>query len=281
MATTITKMSAAVGPRSFSNRIIPVNCAPADFDAARELPDGFIEFLRPLHAALTSRQWELIARRNHALAEAHAGKLAEFLSPSVPTANSWQIELPEWCADQQNQMTGPADEADLVVKMLNSGAPGVMLDLEDSNGAWTGHPGQNQIAVSQFPVPNQLRARPAIGNTHPDLRPLPTGVGKRTAIRTVTRYRNGVLTGEGASLLDGYMEDLATDRIYRLMIAQRMMHQVRSRFWMKPARQFAVRRSSSSNCSTKNSTGYSAKQQKGMTHSWPERFARLAASARK
>ena len=30
-------------------------------------------------------------------------------------------------------MTGPADEAELVVKMLNSGAPGVMLDLEDSN----------------------------------------------------------------------------------------------------------------------------------------------------
>ena len=29
-------------------------------------------------------------------------------------------------------MTGPADEADLCVKMLNSGAPGVMLDLEDS-----------------------------------------------------------------------------------------------------------------------------------------------------
>ncbi len=30
-------------------------------------------------------------------------------------------------------MTGPADDAELVVKMLNSGAPGVMLDLEDSN----------------------------------------------------------------------------------------------------------------------------------------------------
>ncbi|MFY9708732.1 MAG: hypothetical protein WAK88_01015, partial [Candidatus Cybelea sp.] len=40
--------------------------------------------------------------------------------------------------------------------------------------------------------------------------------------RTVIRYRNGVLEGRGASLLDGYMEDLATDRIYRLMIAQRM-----------------------------------------------------------
>ena len=29
-------------------------------------------------------------------------------------------------------MTGPADDAELVVKMMNSGAPGVMLDLEDS-----------------------------------------------------------------------------------------------------------------------------------------------------
>jgi malate synthase len=33
-----------------------------------------------------------------------------------------------------------------------------------------------------------------------------------------------VLSGKGASLLDGYMEDLATDRIYRLMIAQRVKH---------------------------------------------------------
>src|ERR1051325_3330526 len=59
----------------------------------------------------------------------------------------------------------------------------------------------------------------------------PAGVGRISedgtgaAIRTVIRYRNGVLNGKGASLLDGYMEDLATDRIYRLMIAQRMRHQ--------------------------------------------------------
>jgi len=98
------------------------------------------------------------------------------------------------------------------------------------DGAWTGHPDQNEIAVSQFPAPNQLQTRPANASTHPDLRPLPTGVGKRTlagtraAVRTVIRYRNGVLNGKGASLLDGYMEDLATDRIYRLMIAQRMKH---------------------------------------------------------
>ena len=56
------------------------------------------------------------------------------------------------------------------------------------------------------------------------------GVGKRSlggtraAVRIVIRYRNGVLNGKGASLLDGYMEDLATDRIYRLMIAHRVRY---------------------------------------------------------
>ena len=103
------------------------------------------------------------------------------------------------------------------------------------DGAWTGHPDQNEIAVQQFPYPNQLDRRPALDDPHPDLRPLPTGVGTKTlagtraAARTVIRYRNGVLNGRGASLLDGYMEDLATDRIYRLMIAQRMRHHAATR----------------------------------------------------
>jgi malate synthase len=469
MATAVSKPNPAISPLPFANRVVPVNSAPADFDPARDLPAGFLEFLAPLHAALTLRQRALIHRREYALVEAHAGKLPNYLPPSVATTNSWRVELPDWCADQRNQMTGPADDAELVVKMLNSGAPGVMLDLEDStantwehlargvhnilealaarltyfdrkrnksvsiqpsktviftrprglhlhqagvfpgellpaplfdvalvafqadfsalkhplciyipksesadealwwrdlfqliarakglpanaikcmalveshplafqmeefawnlrdhilgldlgrwdymaslihfnlenpewvlpdrntiphdvaffqnfrelmpeichkhgmlaiggmtalfpsredaelnvralkvlaedkknealslmDGAWTGHPDQNEIAVSQFPVPNQLQARPANASMHPDLRPLPTGVGKRTlagtraAIRTVISYRNGVLNGRGASLLDGYMEDLATDRIYRLMIAQRVQH---------------------------------------------------------
>ena len=469
MATATTKPNPARAPLPFSNRIVAVNSAPPDFDPARDLPAGFLEFLAPLHAALTLRQRALIARRDYALAEAHAGKVPHYLPPAVATTNSWRIELPAWCADQRNQMTGPADDADLVVKMLNSGAPGVMLDLEDStanawehnsqgiknilealtgrltyfdrkrnktvginssatviftrprglhihqagvlpgellpaslfdvamvayqvdfsalkhplcvyipksesadealwwrdlfqiiarlrglptnaikcmalveshplafqmeefawnlrdhivglnlgrwdymaslihfnlekpewvlpdrntiphnvaffqnlrnlipeichkhgmlaiggmtalfpsredaelnaralkalaedkkneanslmDGAWTGHPDQNEIAVGQFPAPNQLQARPANVNARPDLRPLPTGVGQRTlagtraAVRTVIRYRNGVLNGKGASLLDGYMEDLATDRIYRLMITQRMKH---------------------------------------------------------
>jgi len=98
------------------------------------------------------------------------------------------------------------------------------------DGAWTGHPDQNQIAVDQFPVPNQIRARRPNIERYPDLRPSPRGIGQtsvtttRAAVRTVIRYRNGVLNGKGASLLDGYMEDLATDRIYRVMIAQRMKH---------------------------------------------------------
>jgi malate synthase len=98
------------------------------------------------------------------------------------------------------------------------------------DGAWTGHPDQNAVAVAQFPYPNQLDKRPSLDTVHPDLRPSPAGVGEttlagtRAAVRTVIRYRHGVLEGRGASLLDGYMEDLATDRIYRLMIAQRLRH---------------------------------------------------------
>jgi malate synthase len=98
------------------------------------------------------------------------------------------------------------------------------------DGAWTGHPDQNAIAVAQFPAPNQIARRPSELERYPDLRPVPSGVGAhsetgtRAAARTVIRYRNGVLNGRGASLLDGYMEDLATDRIYRLMLAQRVRH---------------------------------------------------------
>lgn len=448
---------------------MPMNTAPAGFDAARDLPKGFLEFFLPLHREFTPRQQQLLEKQVAALTASQQGRLPDYLPASAATRENWQVELPDWCQDQRNQMTGPADDADMVVKMLNSGAPGVMLDIEDSlanswahltlgiknilsalrgelsyfdkkrdrtvtiqpsktviilrprglhlhqagvlgneilsaslfdvamlafqadpsqmkhpltfyipkmesaeealwwrdlfqaisrakgwpkdyikcmvlveshplayqmeelaynlrdhivaldlgrwdymaslihfnlndphwvlpdrntiphdvpffqnlrnlipeichkhgflaiggmtalfpsredaelnaralavlaedkknealslmDGAWTGHPDQNEIAVKQFPFPNQVRARPTNPQQHPDLRPLPTGVGKHTlagtraAVRTVIRYRHGVLSGRGASLLDGYMEDLATDRIYRLMIAQRMRH---------------------------------------------------------
>ena len=132
MAATMTSFSGVRAANPFSGRIVPVNSAPADFDAARDLPAGFLEFLAPLHAALTLRQRALVSRREAALNESHSGKLPGYLPPSVATMQPWRIELPSWCADQRNQMTGPADDAELVVKMLNSGAPGVMLDLEDS-----------------------------------------------------------------------------------------------------------------------------------------------------
>src|SRR5450755_2870584 len=112
--------------------LMPVNIAPSRSNAAKHLPRGFVEFLTKLHAALTPRQRTLISQRDAALRASHAGKLPNYLPASRATTQAWRVELPAWCADQRNQMTGPADDADLVVKMLNSGAPGVMLDLEDS-----------------------------------------------------------------------------------------------------------------------------------------------------
>src|SRR3954453_10182545 len=116
-----------------------INTTPPGFDPGTDLPVGFLEFLRPLHSRFTPRQQALAAKRHEVLAAAHAGTLPNHLSPSEATEGDWHIDLPEWCQDQRNQMTGPADDAELVVKMLNSGAPGVMLDLEDSTVNEWGH----------------------------------------------------------------------------------------------------------------------------------------------
>jgi malate synthase len=452
-----------------TQHIPPMSTAPAGFSIERDLPAGFAAFYRPLHEAFTPRQQAAIAARARVLEESIAGRKPAYPAPG-PAQGDWRIEVPAWTADQRNQMTGPADDHELGVKMLNSGAPGVMIDLEDSmandfahtlagidnvvkmyygeltyvdvkrggnvvgikpsatvlwtrvrglhlsqagiydeptsaslfdlallafkldftklkhplaiyipksesadealwwrdvfvavakakglgdphaikamalveafpmayacenfaynlrdhllaldlgrwdymaslihfnlddpawvlpdrntiphdvaffqnlreripeichkhgllaiggmtalfpdrtnpelnaralavleqdkrnesnalfDGAWTGHPDQNAIAVAQFPAPNQGFRRKPDANPTPDLAPSIAGVGQRTeagtraAVRTVIRYRHGYLTGNGASLLDGYMEDLATDRIYRLMIAQRIRH---------------------------------------------------------
>jgi malate synthase len=459
----------AVAPPETRDLQTPINSAPAAFDPAQDLPQGFMDFFLPLHEQFTPRQQELALRRVEVLQRSLEGDKPAHHFPSDTVRNGWRITLPKWCRDQRNQMTGPADDGELCVKMLNSGAPGVMLDLEDScvnewshhelgvanilaclrgqlsyydkkrdrqvtikpsstviftrprglhlnqagviaeqlvsaslfdvcrifygidaaevkhplclyipksesaeealwwrdlfqalakwrglphdyikcmalveshplafqmeefaynlrdhliglnlgrwdymaslihfnlddpdwvlpdrntiphnvpffqnlrefmpetchhrgilaiggmtalypsredaelnaralavlekdkkneadclmDGAWTGHPDQNAIAVAQFPFPNQLQARPKNASRYPDLRPQPKHVGERTvngtraAVRTVIRYRYGVLSGKGASLLDGYMEDLATDRIYRLMLAQRVLH---------------------------------------------------------
>jgi malate synthase len=452
-----------------THHIPPMSTAPAGFSIERDLPAGFAAFYRPLHEAFTPRQQAAIAARARVLEASIGGQKPAYPAPG-PAQGDWRIEVPAWTADQRNQMTGPADDHQLGVKMLNSGAPGVMIDLEDSmandfahtlggidnvvkmyygeltyvdvkrggnvvgitpsatalwtrvrglhlsqagiydeptsaslfdlallafkldfsklkhplaiyipksesadealwwrdvfvavakakglddphaikamalveafpmayacenfaynlrdhllaldlgrwdymaslihfnlddpawvlpdrntiphdvaffqnlreripeichkhgllaiggmtalfpdrsnpelnaralavleqdkrnesnalfDGAWTGHPDQNAIAVAQFPAPNQGFRRKPDANPTPDLAPSIAGVGQRTeagtraAVRTVIRYRHGYLTGNGASLLDGYMEDLATDRIYRLMISQRIRH---------------------------------------------------------
>src|SRR5215469_4336549 len=111
---------------------VAMNSAPSGFDPAKDLPKGFLEFLVPLHDRFTPWQRSLIEKRDAALEASLGGKLPDYLVPSAATKEDWRIELPGWCQDQRNQMTGPADDGELVVKMLNSGAPGVMLDLEDS-----------------------------------------------------------------------------------------------------------------------------------------------------
>jgi hypothetical protein len=94
--------------------------------------DGFVADTAVTVEVGTKRWGPLIEASRQALAEAHRGKLPDHLPASEATTGAWKIELPKWCEDQRNQMTGPSDDGELVVKMLNSGAPGVMLDLEDS-----------------------------------------------------------------------------------------------------------------------------------------------------
>jgi malate synthase len=456
-------------PRPSPTFGVDCNTTPPSFDPREDLPAGFFDWLVALNREFTPRQRAVVDARRAQLANAHRGLLPDHLPPSSATTGDWRIELPSWCVDQRNQMTGPADDGELVVKMLNSGAPGVMIDLEDSmanewpvlmrghanavealhgtlsyddakrgaritiqpgasvrwvrvrglhlsqagvipdqlvsaslfdlallaysidaarlahplaiyipktesadealwwrdlfqrvardrgwapdsikcmalveahpmayqmeefafhlrdhlvglnlgrwdymaslihynlmnpawvlpdrntiphdvaffqrlrellpevchkrgllaiggmtalfpsrtdpvlneralsvlakdklnealalmDGAWTGHPDQNSIAVAQFPAPNQGFKRPAGIDRYPDLRPAPAGIGahtaagSRAAARVTIQYRAGVLAGRGASLIEGYMEDLATDRIYRLMLAQRVLH---------------------------------------------------------
>ena len=109
-----------------------INRAPANFDPQKDLPQGFFDYLIPLHREFTPRQQTLIAKRAEVLQRSHGGHPPNYLPPSEATTTDWRIEVPDWCADQRNQMTGPADDAELTVKLLNSGSPAVMIDLEDS-----------------------------------------------------------------------------------------------------------------------------------------------------
>src|ERR1700682_3849747 len=90
-----------------------MNTAPAGA-TARDLPPGFLQFLQPLHRRVTPRQQALIRDRRTALEESLRGDKPTHLQPAAHLRENWNIQLPEWCRDQRNQMTGPADEAELV-----------------------------------------------------------------------------------------------------------------------------------------------------------------------
>src|SRR3979490_1374961 len=179
----------------------PLNQAPAALDPSRDLPRGFNEFLLPLHQAFTPRQRELAARRRRVLEAAHQGRLPDYRPASEATTGSWRVTLPGWCQDQRNQMTGPADDAELVVKMLNSGAPGVMLDLEDSNAnTWehltTGIHNVLEALAGRLTFFDQKRDRKG------EIRPSKTVIFTRP--RGLHLHQAGVLPGEllPASLFD-------------------------------------------------------------------------------
>ena len=60
MATAAPRLNPSLAPLPFSNRVVPVNTAPKEFDPERDLPEGFLDFLAPLHAALMLRQRALL-----------------------------------------------------------------------------------------------------------------------------------------------------------------------------------------------------------------------------
>src|SRR5579864_7964940 len=177
-----------------------LNTPPADFRPERDLPEGFIEFLAPLHLMLSPWRTELAEDRRIVLSESHSGAKPVHRYPGPAVRNGWKIDLPEWCQDQRNQMTGPADDAELVVKMLNSGAPGVMLDLEDSMAnTWEhlmlGH--QNIVAA----LYGQLSYVDAKRNERVLIRKSPTVVWNR--VRGLHLSQAGVLDElTSASLFD-------------------------------------------------------------------------------
>ncbi len=109
--------------KQFDSRI---NSAPPDFDAKQKLPSELYDFMGSLHREFTPRQQDLVKRRREVLEGSHRGNLPEHLLNSEAQRGDWKIELPDYIHDQHNQMTGPADDGELVVKMLNSGAPGVI-----------------------------------------------------------------------------------------------------------------------------------------------------------
>src|SRR6266536_2768038 len=117
MSTTTTPYGASLDPQPSGIRTTQrfvMNCPPAGADVAAELPQGFLEFLRPLHERSSPWQQELLSKRKALLTAAHQGHPHTHPPAGEAQRQPWKMDLPAWCQDQRNQMTGPADDAELV-----------------------------------------------------------------------------------------------------------------------------------------------------------------------
>src|SRR5258708_25682071 len=86
--------------------------APADLNPQKDLPQGFFDYLLPLHKQFTPRQQKLVAKRGEVLQASHRGKPPNYLPASEATTSNWKIEEPDWSADHRNHITRPADDAE-------------------------------------------------------------------------------------------------------------------------------------------------------------------------
>src|SRR6266436_5160796 len=106
-------MSAVAIESELGTGVRRFNTAPLDFDPETDLPKRFMQFVLPLHREMTPRQQAFILTRAKVLSASHQGRKPNYLPPSEARTGDWKIQLPAWSADQRNQMTGPADDADL------------------------------------------------------------------------------------------------------------------------------------------------------------------------
>ena len=72
-----------------------INTPPADFQPQKDLPEGFLDFLAPLHRKFSPWRSELIEDRRLALDDSHAGSKPVFgknlkaAFPKVNRARPW------------------------------------------------------------------------------------------------------------------------------------------------------------------------------------------------
>src|ERR1700694_1019918 len=87
----------AVATTETGSLLNPVNRTPPGFDAARDLPAGFMEFFLPLHRRFTPRQQELARKRVEVLQRSLEVDKPKHQFPSDTVRNGWRITLPDWC----------------------------------------------------------------------------------------------------------------------------------------------------------------------------------------